>query len=86
VWTCLSALELQQLQQGYQNMSASLLYHGWGLRGYRYLRSAFTDGRIEFVVEQKPETLRCSSAVADGSSGRARLQISSSCGGQEPSR
>ena len=41
-------------------MSTSLLYHGWGLRGYRYLRSEFSGGGIEFVIEQNPDTLRCS--------------------------
>ena len=41
-------------------MSTSLLYHGWGLRGYRYLRSEFSGGRIEFVIEQNPDTRCCS--------------------------
>jgi transposase len=40
-------------------MSTSLLYHGWGLRGYRYRRTAFVDGGIEFMIEQNPDTLRC---------------------------
>ncbi len=40
-------------------MSTSLLYHAWGIRGYRYVRTHYLEGRIEFVVEQDPNTLRC---------------------------
>jgi len=41
-------------------MSTSLLYHGWGLRGYRYVASSFDHGVIGFKVEQDPATLQCS--------------------------
>ena len=41
-------------------MSRSLLYHGWGLRGYRHCRTTFQEGAIEFVIEHAPEKLRCS--------------------------
>tara|TARA_B100001971_G_scaffold192633_1_gene197101 strand:+ start:87 stop:1349 length:1263 start_codon:yes stop_codon:yes gene_type:complete len=49
-----------QLQKGEQNMSTSLLYHAWGVRGYRYRRTHFTNGIIEVVIEQDPNTLACS--------------------------
>lgn len=41
-------------------MSTSLLYHGWGVRGYRHCRTAFREGAIEFVIERVPDQLRCS--------------------------
>ena len=40
-------------------MSTSLLYHGWGLRGYWYRREEFSGGEIHFHVEQNPATFRC---------------------------
>jgi len=41
-------------------MSTSLLYHAWRLRGYRYQRTEFNGGGIDFVIEQNPDTLCCS--------------------------
>jgi len=41
-------------------MSTSLLYHGWDLRGYRYVRTSYEQGLIRFSVEQDPATFRCS--------------------------
>lgn len=41
-------------------MSTSLLYHGWGVRGYQQAAIAFEEGMIRFVVVQDPETFRCS--------------------------
>ncbi len=29
-------------------MSASLLYHGWGIVGYRYQRTVYAEGRVMF--------------------------------------
>jgi transposase len=40
-------------------MSTSLLYHGWGLRGYRELAIGFAAPGIHFRVEQKADTFRC---------------------------
>ncbi len=40
-------------------MSTSILYHGWGIRGYRYVRSWFDGGRIVFDVRQEDWRLRC---------------------------
>jgi transposase len=40
-------------------MSTSLLYHGFGLVGYRYVRQAFVEGRVIFDIEQPRERLRC---------------------------
>jgi transposase len=41
-------------------MSTSLLYHGWGVRGYQHVSTRFHEGRIEFNVEQSPDTFCCS--------------------------
>jgi len=41
-------------------MSTSLLYHGFGLTGYVYTRTEYTEGEIHFTVEQPSEGLRCS--------------------------
>jgi transposase len=35
------------------------LYHGFGIRGYRYKRSFFEEGKIVFSVEKDPSSLRC---------------------------
>lgn len=40
-------------------MSTSILYHGFGIRGYRYNRSYFKEGDIIFSIEKDPSTLRC---------------------------
>lgn len=40
-------------------MSTSILYHGFGIRGYRYSRSYFQEGDIVFVIEKDPFSLRC---------------------------
>jgi transposase len=41
-------------------MSTSLLYHGFGLVGYRYVRQEFQGGQVTFAIEQPRERLRCS--------------------------
>jgi transposase len=41
-------------------MSTSLLYHGFGLVGYRYVRQSFMEGFVVFGIEQPRERLRCS--------------------------
>jgi hypothetical protein len=39
-------------------MSTSLLYHGWGVRGYREVAIRFEEGRVRFAIEQEPDTFR----------------------------
>lgn len=41
-------------------MSTSLLYHGFGIRGYRYVRTDYLEGNVVFTIEQERERLRCS--------------------------
>ena len=40
-------------------MSTSLLYHGFGVRGYRYVSTKYVGGGVVFVIERKPETYCC---------------------------
>jgi transposase len=41
-------------------MSTSLLYHGFGIRGYRYVRTDYFEGEVVFTIEQERDILRCS--------------------------
>ena len=41
-------------------MSTSLLYHGFGVRGYRYVRTDYLEGDVMFTIEQDRDHLRCS--------------------------
>lgn len=40
-------------------MSTSLLYHGFGVRDYRYVSTRYGAGGVVFVIERKPETYCC---------------------------
>lgn len=40
-------------------MSTSILYHGFGIVGYRYVRTDYHDGNIIFTVERKKFSIRC---------------------------
>jgi transposase len=40
-------------------MSTSLLYHAFGLRGYRHVSSSFEGGRVTFRIHQDRDQLRC---------------------------
>src|SRR5262245_13668340 len=46
-------------------MSTSLLYHAFGTRGYRYVRTTYTGGQVIFTLRQEPETCRCSACGSD---------------------
>jgi len=45
-------------------MSTSLLYHGFGIRGYQYLNTQYKGGEILFEIEQGKHDLRCSNCGA----------------------
>lgn len=49
-------------------MSTSLLYHAWGIRGYRLLHTRFEKRMVWFGIAHQPDTLRC------GHCGSARTQ------------
>ena len=40
-------------------MSTSLLYHGWGLRGYRHVATDYVEGTTVFRLRQNADTLYC---------------------------
>ena len=40
-------------------MSTSLLYHGFGIRGYRYVRTEYVEGGVVFTIVQDPKRCRC---------------------------
>src|SRR5260370_19027769 len=40
-------------------MSTSLLYHAFGIRGYRHARTDFFEGEVMFTIEQGRHTLHC---------------------------
>ena len=40
-------------------MSAEILYHGFGNRGYQCERTVHEDGRVLFVISQSRDRLRC---------------------------
>jgi len=42
-------------------MSTSLLYHGFGVRGYGYVKSDYIDGGVVFTVERRDKELCCGS-------------------------
>ena len=40
-------------------MSTSLLYHGFGVVGYRYIRTDYRDGDFVFTIKRKDFSVRC---------------------------
>jgi len=40
-------------------MSTSLLYHGFGLVGYTYVKTAYEEGKVIFTVKHKRDKLHC---------------------------
>jgi transposase len=40
-------------------MSTSLLYHGFAIRGYEYVRTDYHEGEVLFTIRQERKTLRC---------------------------
>jgi transposase len=45
-------------------MSTSLLYHGFGLRGYRYVAARYVEGEIVFTVRQERPDLCCAACAS----------------------
>jgi transposase len=40
-------------------MSTSLLYHGFGVKGYDYVHTKYQGGAVTFTIQPKPFSLRC---------------------------
>lgn len=47
------------IPKGADSMSTSLLYHAFGLRGYDYVKTQYTEGAVVFTVQQRQHTCRC---------------------------
>jgi transposase len=54
-------------------MSTSLLYHAFGLRGYQYVKSAFENGRVTFVINRPRDQLRCPDCGSDNVWGQGSI-------------
>jgi len=57
-------------------MSTSLLYHGFGIRGYQYVKTSYEGGQVIFTIRREPGTLRC---AACGSRRVVRRGFQSRC-------
>lgn len=53
-------------------MSTSLLYHAFGVRGYRYVRTRFVRGRVYVTIEQPRESWRCPVCGSENVIGRGQ--------------
>jgi transposase len=53
-------------------MSTSLLYHAYGVRGYRYVRTEYVGGEVVFTIEQPRESYRCAVCGSDDVIGRGQ--------------
>lgn len=54
-------------------MSTSLLYHGFGIRGYDFQRTDFEEGCVIFMIRQPRETLCCSACGSERVFSRGRV-------------
>jgi transposase len=54
-------------------MSTSLLYHAFGIRGYKYARTKYENGQVIFTIYQEPETYRCCSCGSNQVISRGRV-------------
>ena len=59
-WTCCSflGLELTRIPGG-SSMSTSLVYHGFGVRDYRYERTDYRGGAAVFRIRPRENLIRC---------------------------
>ena len=53
-------------------MSTSLLYHAFGVRGYRYRKTAYIEGEVVFTIEQPRESYWCPACGSDDVIGRGQ--------------
>ena len=59
-------------------MSTSLLCHGFSIRGYKFVRTAYQDGQVIFTIHQAPAGLEAAAAQR----GQDRGAIHGHIGGQ----
>jgi transposase len=46
-------------------MSTSLLYHAFGVRGYRYVRTEYVEGGVIFTIQRQTEACRCAACGSE---------------------
>jgi transposase len=46
-------------------MSTSLLYHAFGVRGYRYVSTEYSQGKVTFTIDQPRSSFRCPMCGSD---------------------
>jgi transposase len=56
------------------NMSTSLLYHAFSVRGYEHVRSEYQGGEVTFTIRQEPKTFRCEHCGACDVRPRGRVE------------
>jgi transposase len=57
-------------------MSTSLLYHAFGIRGYKYSRTQYSNRHVNFAIHQDPETYRCSCCGSKNVTPRGQVERS----------
>jgi transposase len=58
--------------EGEASMSTSLLYHGFGIRGYHYQRTEYGQGEVSFKITQPREAYRCVVCESDDVIGKGK--------------
>jgi transposase len=46
-------------------MSTSLLYHAFGVRDYRHVKTGYVEGEVIFTIERKTDTCRCAACGSE---------------------
>jgi len=54
-------------------MSTSLLYHGFGIRGYEYIRTTYESGKVKFWIDEDRSRLRCAACSSRSVLGRGKV-------------
>jgi transposase len=57
-------------------MSTSLLYHAFGIRGYKYSHTQYSNRHVNFAIHQDPETYRCSCCGSKNVTPRGQVERS----------
>ena len=66
------------------NMSTSLLYHAYGLKGYQYVRTTYLQGQVHFTIRLPRDRLRCPICGSRSASRNSRLSCTTSVSAAPP--
>src|SRR5450759_4812714 len=56
------------------SMSTSLLYHGFSIRGYKYVRTEYRNGEVIFTIRQNLQSCRCEACGSHDVRSRGHLE------------